>query len=431
MRHSDLFKGPFQKGPIHYGFAIYYLPVPEHPPEEVLKALLDGEFKQWRLVTSGEPNPEEMTISARSINPSASYAPPSVESLRYFGRGISKEQADALQKTEAAFILDFQYGKEHVLDGMQAACALHERLARATGGVIWDEETREGFSADEWHKRRLSSWKNDLPDISQQVAIHAYKKETFVRAITLGMAKFGLPDIAVEDFSWDSSRTMGILVAIFGQAMLEGAGADSPESFTLDLKKIRHDDVRERQLTTLKKHATAKVQLVLRSGKWEEGDPRNRLVKLGFDHYEGPDLHARQQKLLEDFLGWSDSISTVQPNKELRDASERARAKLPKLRADFVSGLAPGESILVKAPFRAPDNGEEYMWVEVSKWKDSKIGGLLRSEPYKVKTLHAGQIVEVLEAEVYDYIRQFPDGSREGNETGKIIQAQQGPQVTQ
>jgi uncharacterized protein YegJ (DUF2314 family) len=407
------------------------LPAPEHPPEEALRALLDEEFKQWKLITSGEPNPEEMTISARSIIPSASYAPPSVESLRYFGRGISKEQADALQKTEAAFILDFQYGKERVWDGMQAACALHEKLARATGGVIWDEETREAFSPDEWRKRRIASWKGDVPDISQQIAIHAYKKETFVRAITLGMAKFGLPDIVVEDFSWDSSHTIGILINVFGQAMAEGAAADSPEAFTLDLKKIRHDGVRDPQLKAMKAHSTGKAQLVLRPGKWEEGDPRNRLVELGFDRYAGPDLHARQEKLVAEFFGWSDTVSMVRTNKDLRDASERARKKLPKLRADFTAGLAPGESILVKAPFRTPDNGKEYMWVEVAGWKDSRISGLLRSEPYKVKTLHAGQMIEVLEAEVYDYIRKFPDGSQEGNETGKIIEAQQGPQVTQ
>jgi uncharacterized protein YegJ (DUF2314 family) len=308
---------------------------------------------------------------------------------------------------------------------------LLEKLTRETGGLIWDEETREVFSPDEWHKRRLASWKGGVPDISQQMTIHAYKKDTFVRAITLGMAKFGLPDIVVEDFSWESSRTMGILIDIFAQAMAEGATAESPEAFILDLKAIRHDEVRERQLTTLKKHATAKVQLVLRPGKWEEGDPRNRLVALGFDHYEGPDLHARQEKLIADFVGWSDTVSMVQTNKDLREASERARAKLPKLRADFVTGLAPGESILVKAPFRAPNQGKEYMWIEVTKWEDSRIKGLLRSEPYHVKELHAGQVVDVLEADVYDYIRQFPDGSREGNETGKVIEAQQAPQVTQ
>jgi len=46
------------------------------------------------------------------------------------------------------------------------------------------------------------------------------------------------------------------------------------------------------------------------------------------------------------------------------------------------------------------------------------------NEPFSIPNLHGGQSVEVSEAEVFDYIRKFPDGTQEGNETGKVIERQ-------
>ena len=66
------------------------------------------------------------------------------------------------------------------------------------------------------------------------------------------------------------------------------------------------------------------------------------------------------------------------------------------------------------------------MWVEVTSWKGDKIKGLLQNEPYNVPTLHSGQIVEVSQTSVFDYIRRYADGKMEGNETGKIIEKNSG-----
>lgn len=61
------------------------------------------------------------------------------------------------------------------------------------------------------------------------------------------------------------------------------------------------------------------------------------------------------------------------------------------------------------------------MWVEVTGWKDQKITGLLENEPADVADLHAGQVVEVKEEDVFDYIRYYADGREQGNTTGEII----------
>ena len=61
------------------------------------------------------------------------------------------------------------------------------------------------------------------------------------------------------------------------------------------------------------------------------------------------------------------------------------------------------------------------MWIEITSWKQSRITGLLANEPFNITGLHVGQIVEVEEGDVFDYIRQYPDEHREGNTTGEIL----------
>ena len=114
------------------------------------------------------------------------------------------------------------------------------------------------------------------------------------------------------------------------------------------------------------------------------------------------------------------------PMKVAVAASERARARLPTLRKAFSEGLAPAEYILVKAPFATPKSTREWMWVEVTEWKDGQLRGLLKNEPFDIPDLHAGQVVQVREEDVFDYIRRHPNGSEEGNETGRIIERMQG-----
>jgi len=68
------------------------------------------------------------------------------------------------------------------------------------------------------------------------------------------------------------------------------------------------------------------------------------------------------------------------------------------------------------------------MWIEVGEWGNERSLGVLRSEPFYATGMQAGQMIDVEIAKVYDYLRKFPGGAQEGNETGKIIEMQQAPQ---
>ncbi|MDP9989808.1 uncharacterized protein YegJ (DUF2314 family) [Variovorax boronicumulans] len=422
---------PVAAGPIHFQFAIYYPKRPAAEPLTSLRNRLAQISGSPKLVTAAPP-PASLTeaiVLARwnTTTVQKDYRPPSTDLLQRFGRGLSREQAEALQRTEQALILDFAHPAPQARTALFKAIDVALQVARDGNGLLWDEETREVFTPDEWRKRRIDSWENGVPDVAMHTVIHAYRSDNLVRAITLGMSKLGLPDVVVSDFSWSSNRPMGNLVNVFAQAMVEGATIARAGQFDLDLRGLKHSGARDPQLRSLKPNAAPVAKLSLVNGKWESGDPQNRLFEIRFDRYKGPDRYAQQTALLTAIFGADeDAVTRLKHNDELLAASKAAGAQLAKLRDTFNKGLQPGEYILVKAPFTTREGGNEWMWVEIARWNGDTIEGLLKNEPVDVTGLHAGQMVKVSQAKLFDYIRRYPDGREEGNETGKIIGRQQG-----
>ncbi|HEX5357383.1 MAG TPA: DUF2314 domain-containing protein [Aquabacterium sp.] len=418
---------PFQAGPIQYEFGIYYLGKPGVPPVHAAQQRLEKATSNFKLRQHGADTTDTPWVTfSLTTNAQKDYTPPSLSMTQRFGRGLTHEQATALSACEQALILDFGQPAKGSMSNLKAALTLTEQIARDTNGLIWDEETREIFTPDAWHKRRLESWLGDVPDVSMHTVIHAYKADQLVRAITLGMIKFGMPDVVISDFSWSLNRPMGNLINVFSQAIVEGQPMKGTGEFDLDLNAIRHEAVRERQTGTLKEGGKGFGKLQLVKGTWESGDPRNRLVEIGADRYPGEDKYARQESMLTSIFGSEDeSIARLKHTEALTRVSKAALAKMPALREAFNRGLQPGEYILVKAPFTTSAKGREWMWVEVMNWQGDQITGLLKNEPIDVPGLHAGQKVRVSQADLFDYIRRFPDGQEEGNETGKLIMQMQ------
>jgi hypothetical protein len=408
---------------VRFQIAIFHLQPPRKDPLQVLRAEVASRHKALKIVDALPEKPAGMSYLSARIEKDVreKYTPPDVDALKYFGRGLSAEQALAVQSAPQVLVLEFGHPQAKAAASLRAAGALAESLARASGGLVWDDETREMFTADAWNQRRVKAWSGDIPDMARHITVHVYESGTLVRAISLGMAKFGLPDLVVDGFSWSRSDSMTRLINLAGQSMAEGGGVGREGRFQVDAKALRHPEVRERVTGSLLEGATARADLTLVAGEWEQGDPVNRLAQIRFDRYPGPDLQARQEKLFISLFGSEDSATQVKHTDAILAASRRAAEKLPALRRAFTAGFQPGEYLLVKAPFPTPSGGNEWMWVEVAKWWGNSIEGPLRNEPVEVPDLHAGQVVRVDQRQVFDYIRRFPDGTEEGNETGRLM----------
>src|SRR6185436_4458331 len=155
---------PLMTTNVRFGFAVYYLPVPLTNPSAVLRRLLKGQFTNIQHVAEIDPAADGVFLWSQMItNAEQTHPAPSLESLRYFGRGLTREEAVKLQTSSTVYLLGFGYRSNHVWSGMKLAVQLTEAFAGQTGGIIWDDETREAFSVEEWHSRRASAWDDTVP----------------------------------------------------------------------------------------------------------------------------------------------------------------------------------------------------------------------------------------------------------------------------
>lgn len=397
-------------GRVGFEFALYFAPAPKADPEKALAELLAKEFISLR---------DYLTVRHKwsDIN---DYTPPTPDSFRYLTVGLEMAQGAAMAESERVFVLGFEALPADLLRANREANTLTHRLAELTDGLPWDQECRLVYSRAAWHEKRVATWQGDLPDVRGHVNMHAYRNPDLVRIITLGMRKFGLPDLVIAQTPSGGSRAAGNTVNACAQRLLEGQSFDG-ERFELVLADIRHDGMRAVALANPLEGATGRATLHLAETPREEGDPHNPLLALEFPDAEGGSPLERQATALAVLYGSENPIiGRKAGDAALKAASEKARSDFFAKTPAFRKGMQPNERLVVKVPFKIEDQ-VEYMWVEVVGWKIASIEGILMNDSHFDKDLREGRRLSVDLMDVYDYIHYKPDGTEDGNETGKVI----------
>ena len=301
-----------------------------------------------------------------------------------------------------------------------SALRLVGTLARSTGGLPWDDATRQVFSLERWQKR-TDAFENGVPVVGEHIRIDMYRDGELLRLVTLGMQKMGLPDVVVNRVASHDADSMGSLMNLLCQAIAERPTLDQAGVIDPAFDSIKSQAARASM--HFQEKARRRVHLKLAVGEREEGDAENRLIEIVFP---GPPdgLQERQDAALDSMFGAHDELKLVQHNPELLAASASARARLMVLKPLWSKKPPELERLMVKGPFRTPSGGNEWMWIEVTSWEGTTIHGLLQSDPYEVTGLRAGARVAVEESSVFDYILHKADGGTEGNETAKLLTAQ-------
>jgi uncharacterized protein YegJ (DUF2314 family) len=302
---------------------------------------------------------------------------------------------------------------------MKNANKLITELIINENDIIWDSETRECFTKNFWNENRLIN--DNSINVSKHITIHLYPKNDYCRAITLGMLKFGLPDICIENLSCHSNQSVASLINLTAQTLLEKKTIDKKGKLTINIESLSNQELKSDLLKSLLEKAEKKAEINIKHGIWEEGDPQNRIIEIGFPK-NNPQIE--QDELIAKVFGSKDEVTYLSHDDELLAASERAKEKIPELYDKFSKGLPVGTHLLIKFPFENVAGEREWMWVEVVKWNEKEVKGLLQNDPQIVKSLKAGQEVTQNIIDMFDYILYFPDGTQEGNETGKIISRQ-------
>jgi len=405
------------------GIGVYHLPRPKTDPKTVLARLAPAHG-----FGIGEGDPENVPPTPTvwiEVAPAADYPPPDGELLEVAAQDLTRADLRDLAKSRSVTMLSFAGPATSALASYRQALAIADQLAAATGGLLWDQETRQVFSRKSWAPR-LAGWHDGIPNLIDHIVIHDYRDGDLMRLVTLGMRKLALPDVAVEQVASESEQSMGHVLNDLCQTIAERPTLQRRGELTLSLDEIKHPAARADAALDLKKNAKRRAKIHLSAGKPQEGDTDNRLIEIAFP---GPESERQvgQAALLSEVLGSEDAVAYIKQSAELQAASRRARARLlAKHKRRYLKGPPFREHLLVKAPFATADDGIEWMWVEVVRWKGHTIHGVLDNDPTEVPDLKAGARVEVEEDSLFDYLLTKPDGTQEGNETSRIIRQQEG-----
>lgn len=347
--------------------------------------------------------------------------------MEYVGQNLTLNELDLLPAVRRGISVAFFGESANTLTKQHRIPQLLYRLTHGKGVVVWDGSTGECFNPTSWKEKRIDNFDSvGYADVTSQITIHTYPEENALcRAVTMGLNKFSLPEISVTGFSCNDQMAFGYLVNAVAQSLFEYPFLNRDTTLILRLADIRNEAVRRQLQRIVPGEARGAATVFLHFVEPQEGD--NPVAQLAIEFKDAADssLREAQYALISSLFGMEAAVSRVEHTAAALAASERAKQKLPGLRDLFNSHKNEGYTIFVKAPFAYDDINNEWMWVEVTKWEDTDITGILQNDPSMVADLKAGAQVRIKQGDVFDYLLTKPDGTSEGNETETILRQQQ------
>ncbi len=394
-------------------FAIFFPKKPKLAPWAALQKVTKG--TKLKPFKSPAPTSAKLPVIELKEESTLDYAVVEGDSLDK-ARGVSDDDKDALPaaKTVAVFNVLTPVSLAEQLEVARVMVALTE----LTGGVLWDEQTQEYFSAGAFRERRVDGWEKGVPwaALHFSVFVDAPDKGGLEFA-TGGLRRFGLPELELRGVSRNSRVAANRFVNLVAQALAESGEDIEPGRFTVDLAKIKHTSAVKSANDGFSDGAKKKVVIELRP----IGDGEIPRLEITFPG-DGAKT-VRTERGLGTFFGAQDGVKQVKHNVELEQLS-KAQMELFRttVKPRFQKGLKDGEVLMVKAPFTTSGGSTEWMWVEVSRISaNGNITGLLANEPDDVPELETGAEVVVKEAQLFDWLVQEADGSTTGNKTRELI----------
>jgi len=345
---------------------------------------------------------------------------PDVEYLKFAGQGLSDQEMLQLQNANSVLMITFFATSENIIEKQRNITSFIGEVVQSENSFIGDFNTRRYYSASSWKKQRVDAFIGN--SMFQEITLHTYREGEFCRIVSLGMGKFCLPDISIKDFACGDQNTFGSLVNAVVATWVNNPTMNIDSTLLIDLQNLTDENVKQYITSGVGEEAEQKAKVKLRLVKPEEGDNLNTQFRIIFNDPTYSTPQEEQNAVLKKIFGSEESLVTIIHDEAILEASERAKAKLPELRELFNKGLEPGYSIYVKAPFITDSGSNEWMWVEVTVWTENIIEGILQNEPDEISGLKSGSIVKVKQQDIFDYILNKPDGSYDGNETGKLME---------
>jgi uncharacterized protein YegJ (DUF2314 family) len=123
------------------------------------------------------------------------------------------------------------------------------------------------------------------------------------------------------------------------------------------------------------------------------------------------------------------SVSDAESHQKLMElvapCKQRALATYPDAKKRYLAGLPKGHRFFVVVRLKDAKGRSEQVFISVNKIADGEIDGAINNEIQLVDGYKMGQAITTPEDEIVDWVIVRPDGSEEGNWTGKFMEAYQ------
>ena len=115
------------------------------------------------------------------------------------------------------------------------------------------------------------------------------------------------------------------------------------------------------------------------------------------------------------------STQTKELDKKIAPYVEMAKKTLPDAKQKFMKGLSKGEAFFLTTRLFDKNGKYEQIFVRVIKWDGENITGTIASDLNVVKEYKSGQVINMKEKNIFDWLITKADGSEEGNFVGKYL----------
>jgi uncharacterized protein YegJ (DUF2314 family) len=343
---------------------------------------------------------------AIDVRDTATWGLPKGEGLAAITRKLTPEEGRSIPELRTVVIVTARApaGADAIAarTGYAAAATLARTLG--AGALVYDEVVHRIERPTAFAAHAITAPLGTPAFREEHIVVELYEEEDgTARLLTLGMRRFGAPDVEIEGAPMRDGRPLAHLVNELASKLAAGGWAEAPidvePSMPVDLVPAPH----------------------------HEGDPDNVVLRAAPVAENGASLTQVYDAIAASL---TDSVVTPKDRTLLEAIAARVQGQWPQVIARWSSEkgeTGQGAKLTVKLPFHAttPNGGvTEWMWVEVERADDAHVEGTLANTPSVAKTLALGAPVHAARSDVADYLLTHPDGGTEGGESARALVVQ-------
>jgi hypothetical protein len=357
-----------------------------------------------------------------SVVPADEWGLPPEATLVHVAKGLSPQERASVHKKTRIVVVRASARPSVEQLAARAAFALTAAIAVRLRAFVYDETVRRIETAEQFAAHAITEKLGDPTFRGDRIVIQLYQQDdATARLISLGMRRFGAPDLEIRGAQMGAGKSLGNVMNAVALRLASGL-TEVPLTVTLDDVSRATGHAPAELHTGTAPPIPQEIDLVVPPP--QQGDPDNtvvRLVPAGGDTARGYD------DLAIALFGSAERLLDVPSDPALDLARERAAHAFPGAVARW-KAMRPRATLLVKLPFAVPGDagpsagGVESMWVEVKSIEGATIAGVLANSPALIPDLGQGSPVRGQRKELEDWILKLPDAGTEGGETIKILE---------